>query len=742
MSRWLNQVNSLLEKLDGQVESVAASSQPSSSLRSTLAQQAQAVASAVATVTTTRASDNGDEEYFSEYDDDEEEITTDDDDEYFTEEQSHEGDNFVEEEELPDEVLEFSEPQKESKAEPLLENVPPSGDPLVMETASTSIESASPDAVVNPSPKPANETPEIGTAIPAMPSVPKPPQLPKERIHSPVQAETAAPPNSQHEQLRQQQSLFQQQIERLKSQHTAEMAQLLQQNEAAIQQVMHQNEVQRQQLRQQNDRLTGELQSLQTELKAVNKELQEAAGIVERERAAMKLERNELLEEQEDEVLQMKSEYEDKILDLRNEMTAMKDQHERQLLKTRQQHTELGDTMDEQLQQITEREQEARDQIKQLQTENLQLQAEVQQWHHQNTALQQQYDVSLERQTVAEAAVAAAEERLDEANAQYRKQLQQRQARETALEQTVAQLSQQTATGTSLNSHIVSEEEKLAQTKAVAEYKAQYSAALEELETVKTELAFTTQRCGILEKEFQDMVLERERDVERTQQLQHDYDHRIQQLMTADQSRTVASDDVRQSNERVQQLTMELRQASDQIQSLSDQCLRQQTAIDTQKTELLAWKSRYQEATSRAEAAESERMNDIELGRPAHATPTHRRRVKGAGGSRYSTLPNRSMRTAVGLSRTMARGRGNNVRDLQEQLGTTVDAMDHWMVETGHILRHEPLARLGFAIYFVMIHVFCFALVAFHTIEAEHGDLGQLTSRRRGVALFQPHDQN
>jgi hypothetical protein len=736
MSRWLNQVNSLLEKLDGQVESVAASSQPTASLRSTLAQQAQAVASAVATVTTTRTSENDDEEYFSEYDDDdqEEEITTDDDDEYITEEQSNEGDELVEEEELPEEVLEFNEPQTELKAEPLLESAAPRSDPTVREAL---MESGSPNVVANPSPKSMEDTPVTRTAPPAMPSEPNPPQQSKERNNSPSEVDVALQPNAQ--QL-QQQSLLQQQIERLKSQHTAEMAQLLQKNETAMQQVMRQNETQCQQLRQQNDRMTGELQSLQMELKAVNKELQEAAGIVERERAAMKLERNELLEEQEDEVLQMKTEYEDKIKELRNEMTTMKEQYERQLLKTRQQQSELGDTMEEQLQQVTEREQDAQEQITQLQTENRQLQAEVQQWHQQNTALQQQYDVTMERLTVAEAAVVAAEERLDDANAQYRKQLQQRQAREAALEQTVAQLSQQTASGAPQNSSLISDDERLAQSRVVAEYKAQYAAAVEELEAMKTELAFTTQRCTILEKEFQDIVQERERDVERTQQLQQDYDHRIQQLMTADQSRAVASDDARQFNERIQQLTAELRQANDQIQSLSDQRLRQQTALETQKTELLAWKSRYQEANTRAETAESERMNDVELGRPVDA-PSHRRRVKGASGGRYSTLPNRSIRMAMGLPRTMARGRGNYVRDLQEQLGTTVDAMDHWMVETGHILRHEPLARLGFAIYFVMIHLFCFAMVAFHTIEAEHGDLGQLTNRRRGAALYQPIDQ-
>ena len=70
------------------------------------------------------------------------------------------------------------------------------------------------------------------------------------------------------------------------------------------------------------------------------------------------------------------------------------------------------------------------------------------------------------------------------------------------------------------------------------------------------------------------------------------------------------------------------------------------------------------------------------------------------------------------------------------QIVQTVDGLDLWMLETGLVLKQEPLARLGLLAYALLLHLWCFGLVFFHTVEAEHGDLGALTARRTVVA---PH---
>ena len=61
------------------------------------------------------------------------------------------------------------------------------------------------------------------------------------------------------------------------------------------------------------------------------------------------------------------------------------------------------------------------------------------------------------------------------------------------------------------------------------------------------------------------------------------------------------------------------------------------------------------------------------------------------------------------------------------------------MLETGLILKQEPMARLGLLAYALLLHFWCFALVCFHTVESEHGDLDALTSHR---TVISPHSLN
>jgi len=187
--------------------------------------------------------------------------------------------------------------------------------------------------------------------------------------------------------------------------------------------------------------------------------------------------------------------------------------------------------------------------------------------------------------------------------------------------------------------------------------------------------------------------------------------------------------------QRENQLTRELNTAKTQLASLSDQLMRQQGTAEAAKSEVLALKGRLQVAIERAEAAERQQYatSEIELGASSSYTGSkaRRRRVKG-GSARFGSLPSRSIRGAVGLHVPQ---RGGALR----QIGVTIDAVDTWMLETGNILRHEPLARLGFFLYMTVVHLWCFGLVFFHTVESEHGDLGQLTDHSRmGVLHHDP----
>jgi hypothetical protein len=181
-------------------------------------------------------------------------------------------------------------------------------------------------------------------------------------------------------------------------------------------------------------------------------------------------------------------------------------------------------------------------------------------------------------------------------------------------------------------------------------------------------------------------------------------------------------------------LSQELQTARREIESLTAQLLRHQNMAENFKSELLALKGRLQAASSRAEQAEqslqaaqslrsnntvsNNRLYEMEGGGVAGGI---RRRTKG-GTSRGR---NRTIRAAL----QMSPGRTNH--PIMEQVAMTLDALDNWMVDTGAFLRHEPLARLAFMLYLLTLHLWSFALVAFHTTEQPHGDFGSMDNNPR-----------
>ena len=77
----------------------------------------------------------------------------------------------------------------------------------------------------------------------------------------------------------------------------------------------------------------------------------------------------------------------------------------------------------------------------------------------------------------------------------------------------------------------------------------------------------------------------------------------------------------------------------------------------------------------------------------------------------------------------MTPGRINN--PFMDQFAMTLDALDSWMLETGSFFRHEPLARLAFMLYLIILHLWSFALVMFHMAEEPHADFGSLDTNPR-----------
>ncbi len=78
-----------------------------------------------------------------------------------------------------------------------------------------------------------------------------------------------------------------------------------------------------------------------------------------------------------------------------------------------------------------------------------------------------------------------------------------------------------------------------------------------------------------------------------------------------------------------------------------------------------------------------------------------------------------------------------------ERVGMVIDGLDSFSVETGKYLRHNPLARGGFILYLLVLHLWTFAVLFLHThrFETVHGDFGAGRQFAHGPhALMQHHD--
>ncbi len=77
-----------------------------------------------------------------------------------------------------------------------------------------------------------------------------------------------------------------------------------------------------------------------------------------------------------------------------------------------------------------------------------------------------------------------------------------------------------------------------------------------------------------------------------------------------------------------------------------------------------------------------------------------------------------------------------------QRVGKSLDALDKFLVESGKCLRYNPLARILFIVYLLMLHLWTFLLLFdhAHTFEDVHGNFGAGGMQAHGPhALMQEH---
>lgn len=486
-----------------------------------------------------------------------------------------------------------------------------------------------------------------------------------------------------------------------------------------------------QNLQRQNKTLDTQLLAANTEIDAQSKELQRAAERLEKDRQTFMEEKEELLDEQDEEIEQLKAQHEEEM----QNMKQLNQQKVATLTKKLEGEQSLrmheGGVLDDQLQDVIEREKIALTKLQESELEASKTKDALQQLQSDHSMLQEQLTTALETIKTASERERMAQDKLDSAVSMHTRQMNQRQTREAELEKSVLELG---AALTAVQQEQQKQQQELQRPSILANkdedtFKDKYNEVVEQMETLQVQLNYETQRREALQQELYEVSKERSQEVSVSQKRQQSHDAKVADLEATIAKLRASAQDTMASNNKLQSAAMsqELEEAKREVSRLSDQLLRHQRVAETSKSEILALKGRLQTATARATEAERSLVAsqsttmDVESGgyRPRSTT---RRRIKGAG---TRTRPSQSLRFALNMGPV---GRGNHA---MEQVATTIDALDKWMMDTGTFMRHEPMARLGFYLYLVTLHLWSFALVAFHTIEEPHADFGTLDNNPR-----------
>lgn len=499
------------------------------------------------------------------------------------------------------------------------------------------------------------------------------------------------------------------------------------------------------QLRKHVMQLNAQLESAESEMAAQRQELQRAAERMEQDRVRNNEEREDLLDEHDEELENMKEHYEKLLAEQKEHYEEQAEElHERLSMEEEKRMQEGGDWTKE-LEDSVQREREALKRLGEVKEENAALKSQTSKLEAQQAALQKKLESTAQNFQTASQREREAEDKLDAALSLHSRQLSQRQTREAELERMIADL------GAALTVARQKEQNRDVQatsssTEGDVGYRKQYELASEELETVKVQLSMESQRCEALRQELHDISKERTEETYEAQARQQQHDRDIADL-TANVARLEAS--LREKKKvpsapgettgefsassdemNVRQLKEAEEELKGKITSLSEQLIRAQTKNDRSKSEILALKNRLQASNARAESAEqalaaappatTSQIYQAEAGVASYGTGM-RRRVKGGRG-RSNPTSVRSIRSAL----NMQPGR---VSEGTEQVAATIDAVDSFLVETGSFMRHEPLARLAFLLYLIVLHLWAFCLVLFHahSFEKEHGDFGSLS---------------
>lgn len=249
------------------------------------------------------------------------------------------------------------------------------------------------------------------------------------------------------------------------------------------------------------------------------------------------------------------------------------------------------------------------------------------------------------------------------------------------------------------------------------------------------------EQSEVLHQQLKEMSKESTQEASSVQVKELQYQRRVAEMtLTISRLEAGLREAQKESSNREKSSTDDLNdeELAQQVRLLSEEVLRLRDKLGNTSGELLALKNRLQTALERASKAEEE----LAMAAAGASHDMYDSMEQGGGRGRSGLARRRrpdpqqtiTMRAAMRLDP----GQGDHT----EQIGKVVDAVDSFAVTAGKYLRRNPMARAGFILYLLVVHMWTFVLLFFHAhnFDAGPSELGPVISVGP-QALLEQHKQ-
>mmetsp|Transcript_6492 Transcript_6492/g.13791 ORF Transcript_6492/g.13791 Transcript_6492/m.13791 type:complete len:814 (+) Transcript_6492:83-2524(+) len=456
--------------------------------------------------------------------------------------------------------------------------------------------------------------------------------------------------------------------------------------------------------------LNEQLETAESELQAQRKELERAADRMEKDRVRQKGEKDSSQKRNAQQIELLKAQNEKSVKEQQARFEEQLERYRKKLSEEEKRRKQQGGDWDKEMSNAIDREQEMGQALNALEDEKAVLLSQISTLQGQQAVLGSRLESLTQATDNAMERERDSENRLDVALNQHARQISQRQARESELERTVQELNAALVVSSQSNTNDDSPYRAGANN---THLKARISALEMDLQTTNSQLVMEREQSETLQMHLRSFSNESTQEASMVHAKEIQYDRKI-----ADMSLTISKLEAKvkeyekeapiDSNPLAGSLNDE--EMSSRIKLLSEEVVRLRDKLANHNSESLAMKSRLQVAIQKSNKLEEELLlartspnGDGDLYdsmERAHKTAPSARR------SRFGAQSNGSMRTAMLLNSSQGDG--------TEKIGKVVDQIDSFAASTGKYLRRNPIARAGFIFYLMLIHLWTFVLLFFH----------------------------